>query len=82
MGLERNMGHAKFIGRNRICYSLPVSNASDPIGSKTSWKSGPGATQLLADTQPGNSLRAASAEVSINLHESFAKLGPYSKDAV
>jgi len=23
-------GHANFIGRNRICYSLPVSNASDP----------------------------------------------------
>lgn len=76
------MGHAKFIGRNRICYSLPVSNASDPIGSKTSWECGPGATQLLVGTQPGNPLHAASAEVSINLHESFAKLGPSSEDAV
>jgi hypothetical protein len=29
-GKHDSQGHANFIGRNRICYSLPVSNASDP----------------------------------------------------
>jgi hypothetical protein len=49
------MGHAKFIGRNRICYSLPVSNASDRIGSRTSRKSRAGGG-VLADALPGNPL--------------------------
>jgi len=26
---QRGQGHANFIGRNKICYSLPVSNESD-----------------------------------------------------
>ena len=35
-----SQGHANFIGRNRICYSLPVSNASDPAALNVAFEYG------------------------------------------
>ena len=48
-----SQGHANFIGRNRICYSLPVSNASDPAVLNVAFAHGGCKSSLLRTSAGG-----------------------------